>query len=455
MDVSFRSRFSAFAAVAWLSACGGTPQGPTSANRAPVAQAKIPDPDLNPPPIKKLLAIDWARVALATDADALAVWAQIAPTGFDWESKLMEVPEPAARRLAIALLRGGNFTCAKPAPPSDCAAPVFQVPEPAHAAGFRDPCLRRLLALWSIEQLGEADLIHVVDAYTAIAAIPPPESQLLVAMLRSVPESEQAWLVELIATASRAGHREVVTTGLSQLEPDSLVTALTRHHISGALDILPASAYRQAFFAALGDEAIPGPWRARALVELVDLVDGEKLPPDLQTALVKATSSKDCLFAAVAARALAQHGQPAYVPKRPQTRSPAAMMRALCVHASYEALQSVSELPQRHLEHSKVVFFDTFVPPRGLEIRRVAYDALSEEDLDGNGDPHTTVSLELQPRVALLLPEAAEIARAMKRCTGTTCTSDDFEFRFTFRPHGGPLLLTRIDMIERPPCVRQ
>jgi hypothetical protein len=41
----------------------------------------------------------------------------------------------------------------------------------------------------------------------------------------------------------------------------------------------------------------------------------------------------------------------------------------------------------------------------------------------------------------------------MAHCKGTTCATDDREFRFTFKPGaGGELALHRLASIERPPC---
>jgi len=75
-----------------------------------VESPRKPDPDLESRPVTKLLSIDWETIPLATEADALAVWKTIAPTGADWEAKLDEIPVPKARPLAIALLHGGSFT---------------------------------------------------------------------------------------------------------------------------------------------------------------------------------------------------------------------------------------------------------------------------------------------------------------------------------------------------------
>ena len=117
-------------------------------------------------------------------------------------------------------------------------------------------------------------------------------------------------------------------------------------------------------------------------------------------------------------------------------------MRALCVLASYEPLQRPDEAP----------LLATYVPPKGLERVLVEYDALSDTDLDGDGDPHTRRSIDLLPRSGLALPEVEDPARAMKRCTGATCKSADREFRFAWKPVGGELFLARLEIIERPPC---
>ena len=56
------------------------------------------------------------------------------------------------------------------------------------------------------------------------------------------------------------------------------------------------------------------------------------------------------------------------------------------------------------------------------------------------------------PRDEVTLPEVQDLIRAFDRCTGTTCRSDDREFRFVFKPTAGELLLTRLEVTERPPC---
>jgi hypothetical protein len=469
----------AILAIACLSGCGGTPRTPDHPQiSAPVPSAHSakgqpgPDPDLGRPPPRKLLAIDWSATSLATEADALALWEKIAPTGTDWEEKLAEVPVSAVRPLAVAMLRAGRFQCVAPPLPSastpsasiasattpsastasassDCAPLVIEVPDPDPSAGLGEPCLRRLLALWSLAQLEPEDLPAVQDALRAIAAIPPPESQLVDAALRAVPERETARLLSLIVIAARAGQRDLVGGAVARLSEAELIEAATKHHVEGALEVLSAQGHRGAYLAGVVDEDLAGPARLRAISDLVADADRTSgmLEPDLVAALAKAAAAKDCAVAAAAARALEQHGDRRFVPVRPRTRATgaaaeAAMMRALCVLASYEPLQ-------RPEESSPLA---TYVAGKGLERVLIEYDALSDADLDGDGDPHTKHSVDILPRTELSLPEVDDLARAMKRCTGMTCRSVDREFRFAFRSSGGQLWLSKLEVVERPPC---
>ena len=435
--------------LACLVACGGAPRPPAIPPAPPPRPAAahppvnhLLDPDLNPPPAPHLLAIDWKAVPLASDADALALWQRIAPTGDDWQEKLAELPHelPIARPLAIALLREGNFTC--PAPPADACSPVLpDLPPPAPTATLGDPCLRRMLALWAIDQLEADDLPRVRDALRAIAAIPPPESQLVAAALYTLPVDDVAGRYELLAIAWRAGQHELVDGMLAPLDEAHLVTAATQLHIDGALDRLSADTHRATFLAAVTDEQLAPAARISAMAELAEPAD--KLPADLRAALLAAGRSPDCQVVAGAARTLEQHGDHALAPRWPRTRSTAAMMRELCVLASFEQMQRADE-PS---------YFPGYIAPGGLELVTVSYDPYSDADPDGDGDVHTEHQVQHVPASEAVLPELDDLVTAMKHCHGTTCRGEDHDFRFTLRPGAGGLLLSRLEIRELPPCV--
>jgi len=457
MDVSRSLAFIALVLAA--PGCGGGPREavqpvatPASLPRGPTAAAPppAPDPDLHRPPPRKLLDIAWSKIDLTDDAAALAVWRQIAPRGADWQDKLEEIPATATRPLAIAVLRGGNFLCTPPAT-GDCARPAYEVDPPAETAGFDDPCLRRVLALWAIDQIEDDDVPAVRDALRGLAALPPPESQLVAAAIHAVPEAEQDLRLAVLAAAWRAGQRELVGAAIGSLDEPHQIAAVRDHHIDAALDALAAETHRAVYLAAVRDDgvraaALGAAARIAAISELVATGGGApRLPADLVAALTAAAKSRDCAVAAAAARALAQHGDPRFVPRRPRTANRDVLMRAVCVLASYEAA----------MQSDEPSLVPDYVPARGLVRTTIAFDPLSDDDPDGDGDPHTTHTAELVPRAEAVLPEIEDFLRALSHCTGTICVSDDHEFRLVWSPAGGrpgELLLSRIEIADRPPC---
>src|SRR5262249_61461685 len=120
--------------------------------------------------------------------------------------------------------------------------------------------------------------------------------------------------------------------------------------------------------------------------------------------------------------------------RRRRTARTARRMRAVCVLASYEVLLGTDE-PS---------LVPDYVPARGLERMTITYDPLSDDDPDGDGDPHTSHTTELVPRAEAVLPELEDLGRAMQHCTGAICVSDDREFRFVWQRAGGDTPLSRV-----------
>lgn len=439
-----RSPFTIVLAIAALSACGETPHAGVA---VPVAithpKAAAPDAAISAPETSHpLVAIDWSTATADTDAEAQSIWQKIAPTGADWDAKLEEIPtdRPIARALAIALLHGGNFVCKAAPPTHNCAKQPFEIDTPKETSGLDDPCLRRLLALWSIDQLEPDDLPKVHDALRAIIALAPPESQLVAAALHTFSETDQEERLRVLAMAWGAGQHDLVNSVVGTLDEAHLMAAVRTHHIDGALEVLSAEGHRAVYLDAIADEAMAPKARIQAIADVVASED--KLVPKTRAAVIAAAKSPDCGVAAAAARALDQHGDHSYVPKRPHTNSTAPLMRALCVLASYELLQRSDETS----------VMPSYVPARGLEVARITYDPFSEVDLDGDGDPHTEHTIDLVPRESVTLPEADDLVRAMHHCTGTTCTTEEREFRFAFKVMNGELMVVRIEVADLPPC---
>lgn len=431
-----RARFILLALVA---ACGGAHEAaivPVVAAAPPDAGGHLNDPDLNHA-YKKLLSIDWTVARFAEPAERAELWQQIAPTGDDWSLKLDEVPDgPIANALATELLLEGNLTCQ--APPISCASTVADLPPLDPTATLKDPCLRRQLALWSIQQLGQVDLdqpLALAPALRQIATMPPPESELVVAALLAA-NRNPGLEAELLELAWKAGHHSIVNGMIGGLDITQLIDLATRLHVDGALDGLTAKANRDVFMKAIADEQLQPATRQQAMIELGG--DDDKLAPDLAAAIVALTKSPNCDVAAAASRLLEQHGDPAYVPKRPHSTKPEVILRGLCVLAAYE----------RDAPPNEASLLPGYLPKKGLELLRIDYDALSDTDPDGDGDVHTSHTSELIERTSASLPEATAFAHALQHCAKTTCTADDLEFKLTIKEG----LLTRVEIVERPPC---
>ena len=398
----------------------------------------LDDPDLNHAQPKQLLSIDWTK--LATEADALAAWKTIALTGDDAEQKLAEIPPEPTRPLALALLHEGNFKC----PPLGAANHVIDIDSGMFTCGqptqltpvdpgmsLADPCLRREVAMWALDSLDQSDLPAIKDALRGIAALPPPESQLVADALHFA-ENDQEFRLELIGIAWKAGQRDLVNGQMSGFDDKHLIEAAQALHIDGAFEGISAIAQRPVFLKAVEDELLQPATRGAAMVEL--LGDNDQLTPDVQKVLVAATKSASCATAAQAAMLLVRHGQP-YAPTRPKSGQ---ILRGLCVLASYEQLLRSDESSP----------FSTYLPARGLELVKVSYDAYSESDPDGDGDPHTEHSSEMIPRANASFPEAQDFARATCDAKKLVCITDEHEFRLTVK--NGEL--SRLEIRDRPPC---
>ena len=335
------------------------------------------------------------------------------------------------------MLRGGNFKCPAVVTTHNCKRHAFDLEPPQPTDGLDAPCLRRLLALWSIDQLDPQDRPQVRDALLDIVQLPPPESQLIAAVFQTLNEGDHDEQLVFYEAAWAAGQRDLVNATIGNLDEAHLIEAVTRLHIDGALEILSAEAHRATYLAAVTDEHLAPKVRSQAITELA--AAEPKLSFDVRSALIAAASSPDCGVAAMAARTLDQRGEHRYVPSRPKVRTQAALMRGLCVLASYEGLQRADESS----------LLASYVPARGLERIAVTYDPLAEVDTDGDGDPHTQHETTLVPRAEVVVPDVEDLAHAMAHCTGTTCTSDDREYRFSFR--GGELF--RLEIVDRPPCL--
>lgn len=385
-----------------------------------VAAPRPPDPPDEPAP-RPLLTIDWSKVSLQSDADALELWQRIAPTGADWALRLGELPadDDLQRRLALALLRSGNFAC-RPQP----GCPAELVLEASDDATLADPCLRRELALWALGRLDDSDALAIERELISLASLPPPEEELVREAFDLVPVGADQLLMQMIEAARVAGQGEVADESLSWLPPPLLLKVATQLHSDGAVRALDPTEARGAFVAAITDGKLKPATSIAAMDELLSADDRPR--KDLRAAMLAALKDPRCEVAAAAARNLVNGGEPRFAP-RPALASVPAALRALCVMAFYVQEDIGADAALRR-----------YVSRRGLQV----YD--HAEITAEPGEPGGELIL---PAELVTLPFLEELAEALGHCTGTTCRAGGLRFELGFEPDR---TLRRIDRFAEP-----
>lgn len=381
----------------------------------------IPTNQAHDDPPKKYVHIDWAKVVIQNDQDAIEIWQRINPTTEDLAMKLGEIPQNFAitKPLARAMLRTGNFICPSRNIGTACSPMMELIDTPADAT-LTEPCLRRELALWSIDQLDDDDAVSVAPALVAIAGLPLPETELpnaAFALLPLGPDGD-ALLYDMAIAAHRV-HRTVPLSGENM--PAVLARLLNEHHLEEALTHLTVDQARREILAAIGDPQLSVTARREALLDVVEFNDGA-MDADIRTTLQRTARDATCELAGLASRALGI----ALVPSA--STKPLAQLRALCLAA-----------------HAEITLRD-FIDRRGLT--RVVYgdsEGVVEDQAEGNS-------------ITTLTPDqVGTLGELEKRAMRGTCvvkagvvTCKDAQVRAQFTFHRGRL--TRIAVEELPPA---
>jgi hypothetical protein len=401
-----------------LAACS-TPAAPHRAVAPTAALAADGDIDApaapavtSPLPPDRGIQIDWDRAPLTTDAEAVAVWQQILPDGVDWELRLAQIPEKHFAPLAAALLRGGNFAC-PPLVGGACTPGYLGWPDPAPDARFDEPCLRRAVALWAIDNLDGAQVEALAPTLRGIAGSAQLDDALVDAVLVATRNQPEAIRLDFLRAARDAGHAKAVDDELGGLSELALVTAATELHIDAAIETLDIGQSRPVFLAAVRDRKLQPATRIAAIAELAVEVGDRTVPRDLEKALIEASRDPDCGVAAAAATELVNLGKRDAVPRRPRTRQVSGALRALCVMAAADAVAAAAP----------------FVGPSGLKVIERTYDpdlefAPDDADTDGDHDPRTERTVETITRPALVaIPFEADLPAVVPHCKASGLTS--------------------------------
>jgi hypothetical protein len=416
-----------------LAACGPTPRAPTPV--APPSPAPPPAVSVDAAPLDPL-GIDWSTLDYHDDDHALAVWDRLALTGDNWQQRLSLIPDDASalrEALARSLLRQGNFACPSTEVRLDCDRTVREFTPVSDTASLTDPCLRRELAFWALDQLDSTTLQTELAAdLISLAGLPSPEEELNRAALARV--DDETLRLQMLDAIERAGNEVVADESLGNLSQTGLEHAALQLHIDGAVDVLDATESPSFFASALLSTGLRRDTRVKVARDLANvaltLPEDDPSRAQVFSALEAATRDADCALAGAATASLATARGRAVrlLPKKPDAR---AYRHAFCA-----ALHSGVDTD-----------WQPFLGAFGLVV--------DNEEPDDSGTPARTIE-RIKLADLTSLPFSSDLAAALPHCapsatecrvpgTGTTLT-------LHWKRAGSRLVLDKVTRRERPGC---
>jgi len=421
------------ALVLVIAACAPSRRAPVEVAAAPAPRAA---PPARPAPAEPdPLGIDWRTLDYRDDEHALAIWDRLGLTGDNWQDRLSRIPEGAdalREAMAKAVLRQGNFACPSTEIRLDCDRVTRELVPLGRDATLADPCLRRELAFWALDQLDQESLQKELAAdLIAIAALPPPEEELNRAALARV--DDEVLRLQMLEAIERAGNETVADEGLGSLSASGIEAAALQLHIDGAVEVLDASESASVYGRAVLDPKLRRETRVRAARELgtalVAMPESDPARAPTFADLQRATSDADCAVAgaAIGALATARGRETSLVPRKPDRR---AYQRAFCaaLHTGIDGDRA------------------QFLGATGLVV---------QNDASGEDDPAIVRTIERVKLADLTeLPFAAELMAALPGCTTDECRvpGTGTRLRLVWKRAGKRMVLEKIERRETEGC---
>ncbi len=390
-------------------------------------------------------------------------WDELGITGENWRERLDTI-DPAARpQMAMSLLRGGGFDCPEqPAPPGTCAPPAT-LREAKQESTLTDPCLRRLLALWAIDQLSDDDLYLMFDELTELVELGPPEVALATAVLERFVTGFEA--VQLRWVAEFAGHEELPDINVvSSLSEDELRRAARDLHYDAAVIALDARVELELYLYALDDTNLQLDTRLEVMERLAgaypDLDEDQQI--SIRMALRWTSRNGDCLEAAIATKLLSTlRGGSGIVLHSGPFDSEAGVVAATCAGLAMGVRGSAWK---QVISKQGIEVAAEREDPFRVDALWTKYPFAYDHDLDGapdvpeadpDGDGNVATTREETTRrwhKRFTLPYADELKLALPHCKDNICKVPDSTVWFELdiaRERGTKLRLRGIERHER------
>jgi hypothetical protein len=443
----------------WLATLGVIACGPRPRNEPlPVVPQRVaPAEPVSPP---GAVPTRWHTTSALDMADA--EWRDLDVTGENWRQRVEAIDPTHRAQMASSLLEAGNFDCPVTYAPLESCARTPMLRELRPDSGIDDACLRRVLALWAIDQLPDDALYELFEEMSSLVRIPPPEHELAAAVLARFDSGFEA--AQLRWEAKSAGHTVTLDDRLlATFEHDELVRAAVDLHFDAAVLALEPVDDLDAHLYAVDDDELRRSTRLEIMDRLVDafVLVGRHEADRIHGALWWKTRSDDCIEAAAATASLAAlGGTDVELPTGP-FESVEAVIAAACARLALD----VRGRPWKPLLSKRgIAVTKTREDPFRIDALWTKYPFAYDDDLDGvpdvpeadpDGDGDVATTREQSERrwhKRFTLPYAEELKLALPHCDGNVCKLPGSTVWFELdiaRELGTLLRLRGIDRHER------
>ncbi len=395
--------------------------------------------------------------ARGAEAPRTLDWRDLAITGENWFEKVETIPQDQRVAMALDLIEGGGFACQTVA--SEGCEQGQLMPVPGIDDDIDEPCLRRLLALWAVDQLSDEDIYERFDLMTSLVWVPPPEEALTLAVLERFQTGFEAATIRWEAEA--AGHKYLPEFDFAgALDPDEVKKAATELHLDDALLALDPIEDADVYIAALDDREL----RPETHLEVMDrlLVQRDRFDEPTRRQVAENLGwlrySSDCALAAAAIATGAQfEGTDLEMPQGPFDTEQA-LIAAACASLAMDIRGA--QWKQVVTKHGLAVKNDREYEFR-VDSLWTKYPFAFDNDMDGvpdvpeadpDHDGNASNVVETSTRWVgqrFTLPFADELELALPHCDGRRCKVPDSSvwFELDIRQERGTWL--RLRGIER------
>lgn len=354
------------------------------------------------------------------------VWWSYPIDGSNYQTWLQSFAPHLRAPMAEALLREGGFRCEAIVVEHGCER-TLSMATPAPSADLRDPCLRRYLASWALDQISDPDVIATLfNQLIAMVRMPAPETELgekAIQKLALIGEGETA-----LWEADDAGNDALVDRHVDLLDDHALFTAIVDRHIDAAyvraLPTLEADSYALRFGAE--SNAFRTEARLAGLARIAELLPDadERYRGVLLTTLRGLAARTDCTIAGAAAGILATEGEPAIAGG--PFRSPEDLLHSAC--QTLAAVGARGPAWKQLLTPHALTVTNHLDDPGHVDALWTKYPFAYDDDDDGapdvpeadadhDGVPSTRVEVQtLEPGRTRTVPFADELQLALPHC---------------------------------------